>query len=89
MNPKRVYVKNDDGTETDITEGVQAMYDRLVGSLDWGSGFITLEDALPLADLAKACGFEQWEEAEKYVEFARKEAEEKKQREQRMAGNTE
>lgn len=64
---KRIYVKNEDGTETEITEGVQALYDHLIGSLDWGSGFISTEDAVPIAHLARTCDFNAWEEAEKYV----------------------
>ena len=68
--PKCVFVKNEEGTETDITEGVQAMYDLLINSADWGSGFLTMEDALPIAHLAKVCSFEKWEEAEKYVKWA-------------------
>ncbi len=63
----KIVAKGEDGIETDITEGVQALYDHLIGTLDWGSGFISLEDALPIAHLTKACGFERWEEAEKYV----------------------
>jgi hypothetical protein len=56
-----------DGTETDITEGVQALYDLVIGSMDWGSGFWTAEDAAPVAALARACGFERAEEAERYL----------------------
>jgi len=67
---KKIFVEGEDGTKTDITEGVQSMYDLLVGSMDWGSGFICLEDAIPLAHLAKACDFKAWEEAEKYIKFA-------------------
>ncbi len=64
---KRIFVKNEDGTETEITEGVQAMYDIVITSMDWGSGLLTVEDAVPIANLAKACEFQTWEEAENYV----------------------
>ncbi len=39
----------------DITEHVAAMYDAIVGSLDWGSGFLdveTMESVLIVAHLA-------------------------------------
>ena len=36
-------------------------------TLDWGSGFLTKEDALPVAHIAKVCGFKGCEEAERYV----------------------
>lgn len=46
-----------DGREVDVTEGAQAIYDAMVGSLDWGSDFFTIEDLEPMRDFAKACGF--------------------------------
>jgi hypothetical protein len=52
----------------DITEGVQVLYDHVIHSMDWGSGFLTVEDAKPIVTLAKLCGFEGWEEAQRYVE---------------------
>lgn len=66
MSEIRVYVRDGDG-ETDITEGVQALYDLVIGSMDWGSGFWTAEDAAPVAKLARACGFERAGEAERYL----------------------
>lgn len=63
----RMFARAADGSETDITEGVQACYDLVIGSMDWGSGFLTVEDALPVVLLAKACGFADYERAEKYV----------------------
>jgi hypothetical protein len=52
----------------DITEGVRTLYDLLIASIDWGSGYLTYEDAEPVVALAKACGFEGWEEAQQYVD---------------------
>lgn len=63
----RVFARAADGSETDITEGVQALYDLVIGSMDWGSGFLTAEDARPVALLARALGFERAEEAERYL----------------------
>lgn len=40
----RVYARQDDGTEVEVTDGVQALYDHLAASMDWGSGFLSLED---------------------------------------------
>ncbi len=73
---KRIYVEDKDGTKTDITEGVQAMYvqamrELLRDSLDRGSGMICPEDALPLVALARTAGFEAWEEVERYVRSMR------------------
>ena len=67
MDEVRVFARAADGSETDITEGVQALYDLVIGSMDWGSGFWTAEDAAPVAKVARACGFESAEEAERYL----------------------
>lgn len=63
----KVYARDEDGNETEITEGVQAMYDLVIGSMNWGSGFWSAEDALPVAKLARICGFPRVEEAERYL----------------------
>jgi hypothetical protein len=67
MNDVHMFARAADGTETDITEGVQALYDLVISSMDWGSGFLSAEDAAPVASLARVCGFEQAEEAERYL----------------------
>lgn len=59
-----------DGATVDLTEGVQCLYDLVINSMDWGSGFISAEEALPVAEVARACGFAQVEEVEKYVRVA-------------------
>lgn len=64
-----------DGSEVNITEGVMAMYDLVISSMDWGSGFWTFEDALPVVHVAKTCGFAKCEEAERYVDAQRHSAE--------------
>lgn len=62
-----------DGTQVDITEGVMALYDLVISSMNWTSGFLSVEDALPVVEVAKVCGFEECEEAERYVEALRAE----------------
>jgi hypothetical protein len=69
MNGKFVHIA-DDGTQADVTEGVQALYDLVLSSMDWGSGFWSYEDALPVAKIARLAGFEQCDEAERYVREA-------------------
>ena len=45
----RAFHRAEDGTDTDITQGVQALYDLVISSMNWGSGFWSWEDALPVA----------------------------------------
>lgn len=66
MNGKIVHVA-DDGTETDVTAGVQALYDLVISSMDFRSGFWSYEDAVPVGEMARLCDFEKREEIEKYV----------------------
>ena len=66
MNGKIMHVA-EGGTQTDVTEGVQTLYDLVIGSMDWGSGFLSYEDAIPVVEIARLCGFKQAEEAERYV----------------------
>lgn len=56
-----------DGSTVNVTEGVQTLYDHVISSMDWGSGFLTKEDAIPIAEIARVCGFESSEEAERYI----------------------
>jgi hypothetical protein len=58
-----------DGSRHDVTEAVQALYDLVVQSLDWGSGFLTVEDAVPVADIARLCGF--GDAPDEYIESQR------------------
>jgi hypothetical protein len=56
------------GVIRDVTEAVKALYDLAIGSMDFGSGFWSAEDARPVAELARICGFEQAEEVQKYLD---------------------
>ncbi len=69
MNGKFVFVA-DDGAQDDVTEGVRALYDLVLSSMNWGSGFWSYEDALPVAEIARLAGFEQRDEVERYVREA-------------------
>jgi hypothetical protein len=69
-----------DGAETDVTEGVQALYDLVISSMDWGSGFWSWEDALPVAEIGRLGGFEKIDEVERYVAARRHEQETEKWR---------
>jgi hypothetical protein len=42
----------------DVTEGVQAAYDLVLNSMDWGSGFLTVDDIEPLIRLAIAADYD-------------------------------
>jgi hypothetical protein len=74
----KIFVKHEGQKPVDITEGVQAMYDLLVSSGNWGSGLLSSEDAVPIANLAQACQFNNWEEAVRYLEQAKKDEESRK-----------
>lgn len=54
----KVTLINDDGREFDVTEHFQVMYDNLVGSMNWGSGFLDGNDALIVMQAGAAAGFE-------------------------------
>lgn len=67
MSGVRAFARQPDGTETDITEGVQALYDLVVSSMDFRSGFWTAEDARPVALLARVLGFGNRDEIGRYL----------------------
>jgi len=67
MSVARAFARAEDGTETDITEGVQALYDLVISSMDFRSGFWTVEDAVPVAVIARLLKFKQAEEIERYL----------------------
>lgn len=46
-----------DGQVTDITEGVKVIWDALVQSLDFGSGFLDREELDDIRVIQEACGF--------------------------------
>lgn len=62
-----IVVRSESGEESDVTEGVQCLYDMYMATMDIGSGFICMEEALAIHALAVACGFQNIEEIEKYV----------------------
>ena len=78
MTTGRAFHRAEDGTDTDITEGVQALYDLVISSMNWGSGFWSWEDALPVAQVGHLLGFAEIEEVDRYV--ADRKHEEERQR---------
>jgi hypothetical protein len=66
----RVIVVQPDGTETNITEGVETLYDLTRNSMDWGSGFIPIEQMDVVLNLAITCGFPDAEKLAKEVREA-------------------
>lgn len=57
MNTPLVLALRTDGGSVDVTEGVRTLYDHLIHSLDWGSGFLTTEEAVNIITVAQQCGF--------------------------------
>lgn len=57
-----------DGTERDITGLVRVLYDGVIGSLDWGSGWWTGEDAAAVGWIGLAFG---WADASEAVQFSK------------------
>lgn len=53
----RLEAVSDNGERVDVTEAVRTMYDLLHSSMDWGSGFLSLEDVIDITRLAETCGF--------------------------------
>ena len=89
VNGKIVHVA-DDGTQTDITEAVRALYGQAIRSTDDDSGFLSYEDALPVAAIARLCDCDTLDVAEWRVRQAlhQKEADEwlaAKPREERLS----
>jgi hypothetical protein len=56
----RVYVERD-GQRTDITDAVMDVYDIAVGSMDFGSGFLSTEEVGNLRLLGSAIGAERFD----------------------------
>lgn len=58
-NGSHILTRDTKGLESaDVTLAVQILYDALVASMDFGSGFLDAEETQAIADLAAACGFE-------------------------------
>lgn len=73
-NGTQVFARAVDGSEIDITAGVQAMYDLVLGSMDWGSGFLTDDDAAPMSVVGHACGFAEVDRVDEYIADKRHDA---------------
>lgn len=58
MSGKAIF-RADDGAETDITNAIRILWDGVVDSLDWGSGFWAAEDAGAVAWIGRLFGFEK------------------------------
>lgn len=43
---------------TDITEDIAKLYDLVIGSMDWGSGFLDTEDYEAVIKVGILCGFD-------------------------------
>jgi len=71
----RITHTGEDGTLTDVTEAVQALYDLAIGSMDFRSGFWSAEDAEPVGKLAVICNFDQSYDILKYIAEEREKAE--------------
>lgn len=65
----RIILRNTDSSveEVDVTEAVKVLYDLAIGSMNFGSGFWSAEDAAPVAYLAELCEFEDAERVRAYV----------------------
>jgi hypothetical protein len=55
--PMKVILTADDGTERDITEHFRLLYDTVIASMDWGSGFLDLQEMLQVVQVGAAAGF--------------------------------
>jgi len=47
-----------DGETVDITRELAVMFDLVVGSMNWGSGFFDQEDMQAIIKIGQACGFD-------------------------------
>ena len=54
----KIVLTDDDGTEYDVTEAVQIVYDSLHASMDFGSGFLDAGESKAMHDLAVAGGWD-------------------------------
>lgn len=73
----RIIVEREAGRGgTDVTEAVQIVYDTLLASMDFSSGFLGIEELDALAKLGEAAGFGSIEEI--YTEIAREKAEQER-----------
>lgn len=58
MGTMKITLTEANGAEHDITESVAFMYDAIIQSLDWGSGFLDLEEQLHIASVGVLAGYQ-------------------------------
>ncbi len=58
----------DELSAVDITDGVQVLYDLVISSQNFGSGFWTIEDLEPVARVAEMCEFARSGDVRKYID---------------------
>ena len=63
----RVIARHPDGSEVDVTESVRLVYNLLGSSMDYGSGFLSIEDVVETERLAAACGFTSYPDADQQI----------------------
>lgn len=63
----RILARRSDGPEIDVTTEVRLVYDLLNESMDYGSGFLSIEDVTEITRLALAAGFASNEEADQQL----------------------
>lgn len=63
----RIQHVSDDGTQRDVTEAVKCLYDLVLDSMNWGSGFWSVEEAVPVGILARLCDFDKAAKVERYL----------------------
>lgn len=56
----RIYIDHPKGhvAPVDITEGVKTLFDHVLSSMDWGSGFLSQEETENVLRVGVACGFD-------------------------------
>lgn len=52
-----IILRDPEGNEHDVTDAVGAIYDLLASSMDWGSDFLSVEDAKPFVQLVDLAGY--------------------------------
>lgn len=61
MRPRAIvtlYDAEGNGRDVDVTNMVADMYDALLSSMDWGSGFLDTEQITSILAVGKALGFD-------------------------------
>lgn len=61
----------EEGVTTDVTFAVQVIYDALLASMDYSSGFLDAEELTALHELGTAAGFKEVEEVYEHIQAAK------------------